>query len=58
MFFKKSVIYLIKPANKPWSTVLKVASMCVSEREGKEERGRREWKRIEAFFGYLKEFFY
>ena len=33
--------------------------MCVFEREGKAERGRREWKRIEAFFFFwLFKFFF
>ena len=42
---KKKIMYPNKPANKPWSTILKVVCMCVFERERKEERGRREWEK-------------
>lgn len=61
LFFlkKKKIIYPNKPANKPWSTILKVACMCVFERERKEARGRREWEKNRwEFWGLFFTFLY
>ena len=60
LFFlkKKKIIYPNKPANKPWSTILKVAcSVCLKEREKRRE-GEGSGKRTDGSFGGYFSHFY